>query len=153
MSWLGFDWQTREYYASDYFEQLYHYAIQLIQKNYAYVCDLNPEETSEYRGVWTKPGRESPYRNRSVEENLDLFKVAQEGNAEQIKELIDSVIDFSKKDANGRNVLMHAVIFGNKETVLELLKEFKQLEKKDVQGMNPLALSLRYGDSEITKIL
>ena len=88
-----------------------------------------------------------------AEENLDLFKIAQEGNAEQIKELIDSGIDLSKKDANGRNALMHAVIFGNKETVLELLKEFKQLEKKDVQGMNPLALSLRYGDSEITKIL
>ena len=71
--WLGFDWQDREFYASDYFEQLYQYAIQLVQNGEAYVCDLSPVETSQYRGVWTKPGRESPYKNRSVEENLDLF--------------------------------------------------------------------------------
>ena len=64
--------------------------------------------------------------------NLDLFKVAQEGNAKQIKELIDSGIDLSKKDANGRNALMHSVIFGNKETVLELLKEFKELETRKI---------------------
>ncbi len=65
--WLGFDWGDREYYASDYFEQLYEYAIQLIKKGKAYVCDLTAEEIRDYRGTLTEPGKESPYRNRSVE--------------------------------------------------------------------------------------
>ncbi|MFQ6108729.1 MAG: glutamate--tRNA ligase family protein, partial [Candidatus Aminicenantales bacterium] len=72
--WLGFDWRDRLYYASDYFDQLYEWAEELIKKGKAYVCDLSPEEIREYRGTLTEPGRESPYRNRSVEENLDLFR-------------------------------------------------------------------------------
>ncbi|HUM50080.1 MAG TPA: glutamate--tRNA ligase family protein, partial [Anaerolineaceae bacterium] len=72
--WLGFDWGEREYYASDYFEVLYQNAVRLIEKGKAYVCDLSPDEVREYRGTLTEPGRESPYRNRSVEENLDLFR-------------------------------------------------------------------------------
>ena len=72
--WLGFDWEDRLYYASDYFEQLYEWAVQLIQDGKAYVCDLTAEQTREYRGTLTKPGRNSPYRDRSVEENLDLFR-------------------------------------------------------------------------------
>ena len=73
VKWLGFDWQDRLYFASDYFEQLYDYAVQLIKKGRAYVCDLNAEEMREYRGTLTEPGKDSPYRNRSVDENLDLF--------------------------------------------------------------------------------
>src|SRR3989337_3818373 len=72
--WLGFDWEDRLYYASDYFEQLYEYAVTLIKKGNAYVCDLNADDIREYRGTLTEPGKESPYRNRSVEENLDLFE-------------------------------------------------------------------------------
>ena len=72
--WLGFDWQDREFYASDYFEQLYEYAIQLIKKGKAYVCDLTASEIREYRGTLTAPGKDSPYRNRSIEENLELFQ-------------------------------------------------------------------------------
>ena len=72
--WLGFDWDDREYYASNYFDQLYDFAIQLIQAGKAYVCDLNPEEVSEYRGPWNGVGKESPGRSRTVEENLDLFE-------------------------------------------------------------------------------
>src|SRR5574341_2077599 len=71
--WLGFDWEDRLYYASEYFERLYEYAITLIRKGKAYVCDLTAEEIRQYRGTLTEPGRESPYRNRSVGENLDLF--------------------------------------------------------------------------------
>src|SRR5207249_5732828 len=71
--WLGYDWGKHLYYASDYFEQLYAWAVQLIKAGKAYVDDLTPEQMSEYRGTLTEPGRESPYRNRSVEENLDLF--------------------------------------------------------------------------------
>src|SRR5262249_56234805 len=71
--WLGFDWEDREFYASDYFEQLYQWAEQLIQKGKAYVCDLSAEQVAELRGG-LQGGKESPYRNRSVEENLDLFR-------------------------------------------------------------------------------
>ena len=74
MRWLGFDWGDREFYASDYFEQLYQFAIQLIKAGKAYVCDLNADQIREYRGTLTEPGKNSPYRDRSVEENLDLFE-------------------------------------------------------------------------------
>jgi glutaminyl-tRNA synthetase len=79
VKWLGFDWDDREYYASDYFEQLYQYAVGLIKKGKAYVCDLSPQETREHRGTLTGPGKESPYRNRSTEENLDLFQRMKRG--------------------------------------------------------------------------
>src|SRR4029077_7126723 len=72
--WLGFDWDDRMYYASDYFEQLYQWAEQLIKAGKAYVCDLTADEVRETRGTLTAPGKESPYRNRLVEENLDLFR-------------------------------------------------------------------------------
>ncbi|MFA9562883.1 MAG: glutamate--tRNA ligase family protein, partial [Nitrospirota bacterium] len=71
--WLGFDWGDRLYYASDYFESLYEYAVKLIRKGKAYVDSLTAEEIRDYRGTLTEPGKESPFRNRSVEENLDLF--------------------------------------------------------------------------------
>src|SRR5712671_2796295 len=71
--WLGFDWENRVYYASDYFPQLYAYAQKLIRDGKAFVCDLSAEEMRKYRGTLTEPGTESPYRNRSVDENLDLF--------------------------------------------------------------------------------
>ncbi|HEY3739947.1 MAG TPA: glutamate--tRNA ligase family protein, partial [Bryobacteraceae bacterium] len=72
--WLGFDFEDRLFYASDYFDQLHAWAVQLIKQGQAYVCDLTPDQVREYRGTPQEPGRESPYRNRSVEENLDLFE-------------------------------------------------------------------------------
>ena len=80
--WLGFDWGGHLYYASDYFEQLYQYAVQLIQSGNAYVDSLSADEIRDYRGTLTYPGRESPYRNRSVEENLDLFERMRAGEFE-----------------------------------------------------------------------
>ena len=77
--WLGFDWKEREYHASDYFETLYGYAVKLIEKGKAYVCDLTPEETRTYRGTLVEPGKDSPYRNRSIEENLTLFRGMRDG--------------------------------------------------------------------------
>ena len=74
VQWLGFSWEGREFFASDYFEQLYQYAIQLIKVGKAYVCSLSTDEIREYRGTLTQPGKESPYRNRSIEESLDLFE-------------------------------------------------------------------------------
>jgi glutaminyl-tRNA synthetase len=79
---LGFDWDDRLFYASDYFEQLYAFAVQLIEKGKAYVCDLSADEIREYRGTLTQPGKESSFRNRSVEENLDLFERMRAGEFE-----------------------------------------------------------------------
>src|SRR5450631_849787 len=77
--WLGFDWEDRLFYASDYFDQLHAWAVQLINAGKAYVCDLSAEEVRQYRGTLSEPGKESPYRNRSVEENLDLFEKMRAG--------------------------------------------------------------------------
>src|SRR3990172_538758 len=79
VKWLGFDWEEREFYASDYFEKLYEFAVKLIKKGKAYVDELTADQIREYRGTLTKPGKESPYRNRSVEENLDLFERMRKG--------------------------------------------------------------------------
>ena len=108
--WLGFDWQDREFYASDYFEQLYQYAIQLVQNNEAYVCDLSPVETSQYRGIWTEPGRESPYRNRSAEENLDLFERMRAGEFEDGSRTLRAKIDMSSPNMNLRDPVMYRIL-------------------------------------------
>ena len=79
IKWLGADWEDRLFFASNYFEQMYEAAIKLIKKGKAYVCDLSPEEIREYRGTLTEPGKDSPYRNRSVEENLELFDNMKKG--------------------------------------------------------------------------
>ena len=79
IKWLGADWEDRLFFASDYFEQMYEAAVKLIKKGKAFVCDLNAEEIRQYRGTLTEPGKESPYRNRSVEENLKLFEEMKEG--------------------------------------------------------------------------
>jgi glutaminyl-tRNA synthetase len=78
--WLGFDWESRLYYASNYFERLYDYAVQLIRKGKAYVCSLSADEIRQYRGTLTEPGKDSPYRNRSIKENLDLFAAMRKGD-------------------------------------------------------------------------
>lgn len=79
MTWLGFDWSGEVCYSSDYFDKLYEYAIELIQKGLAYVDELTPEQIREYRGTLTEPGKHSPYRDRSVEENLALFEKMRAG--------------------------------------------------------------------------
>ncbi|MDA8139361.1 MAG: glutamine--tRNA ligase/YqeY domain fusion protein [Desulfobacteraceae bacterium] len=93
--WLGFDWEAREYYASDYFEQLYHLAIRLIKDGKAYVDSLSADEIREFRGTLTEPGKESPYRNRSVEENLDLFQRMRDGEFEDGRHVLRAKIDMA----------------------------------------------------------
>ena len=93
--WLGFDWEDRLFYASDYFDKLYEYAAALIKKGKAYVCDLSPEEVSKYRGTITKPGKDSPYRNRSVEENLNLFERMMRGEFEEGSRVLRAKIDMA----------------------------------------------------------
>ncbi len=108
--WLGFDWQNREFYASDYFEQLYEYATQLIKKGVAYVCDLSPEEMREYRGTLTKPGMNSPYRRRSTEENLDLFERMQEGEFPDGSRTLRAKIDMASPNLNMRDPVMYRIL-------------------------------------------
>ena len=101
--WLGFGFDDHLYYASGYFEQLYQYAVQLIEQGDAYVCDLSAEETREYRGTLTEPGKDSPYRNRSVEENLDLFKRMQTGEFEDGSRVLRAKIDMASPNINLRD--------------------------------------------------
>ncbi|MCH8170244.1 MAG: glutamine--tRNA ligase/YqeY domain fusion protein [Bacteroidetes bacterium] len=109
IKWLGYDWDDRLYYASDYFEQLYNYAVELIKKGKAYVDSLTPEEIKEYRGTPTEPGKESPYRNRTVEENLDLFERMRAGEFEEGKHLLRAKIDMSSPNMNLRDPAIYRI--------------------------------------------
>lgn len=108
--WLGFDWGDRLYYASDYFEQLYEWAVQLIKAGKAYVCDLTAEQTREYRGSLTKPGKDSPYRNRGVEENLDLFRRMRAGEFPDGSRTLRSKIDMASPNLNMRDPVMYRIL-------------------------------------------
>jgi len=107
--WLGFDWEDREFYASDYYEQLYECAIKLIEKGKAYVCDLSAEEIREYRGTLTEPGRPSPYRNRSVEENLDLFRRMRAGEFPDGSRTLRAKIDMASPNINMRDPVIYRI--------------------------------------------
>jgi glutaminyl-tRNA synthetase len=108
--WLGFDWAGREYYASDYFEQLYQFAIQLIEAGKAFVCDLNADEMREYRGTLTEPGKNSPYRGRSVDENLDLFQRMRAGEFADGSRTLRAKIDMASPNINLRDPVMYRVL-------------------------------------------
>jgi glutaminyl-tRNA synthetase len=108
--WLGFDWEDREYYASDYFEQLFDYAVQLVKKGRAYVCDLPADQIREYRGTLTKPGRNSPYRDRSVEENLDLFQRMREGEFPDGSRTLRAKIDMASPNLNMRDPVIYRIL-------------------------------------------
>ncbi len=107
--WLGFEWGDRLYYASDYFEQLYGWAVQLIKKGKAYVCDLSADEIREYRGTLTQPGKESPYRSRSIEENLDLFERMRKGEFPDGSKTLRAKIDMSSGNINMRDPVMYRI--------------------------------------------
>jgi glutaminyl-tRNA synthetase len=108
--WLGFDWEDRLFYASDYFGQLYEWAIQLIKAGKAYVCDLTAQEIREYRGTLTEPGRESPYRNRSVEESLDLFQRMKTGEFPDGLRTLRAKIDMASPNLNMRDPVMYRIL-------------------------------------------
>ena len=107
--WLGFDWGQHLYFASDYFERLYEWAEQLIRAGKAYVDDLSAEEMSAYRGTLTQPGRESPWRNRSVEENLDLFRRMRAGEFEDGSKTLRAKIDMAHPNLNLRDPVMYRI--------------------------------------------
>ena len=107
--WLGFEW-GQEFYASDYFPQLYDLAIKLIKKGKAYVDDLSPDEIREYRGTLTEPGKDSPYRNRSVEENLDLFERMRKGEFDEGSRTLRAKIDMASGNINMRDPVMYRIL-------------------------------------------
>ncbi len=110
VKWLGADFEDRLFYASDYFEQMYEWAVQLIKKGKAYVCDLSAEELSKTRGTLTEPGIESPYRNRTVEENLDLFERMRKGEFPSGSRTLRAKIDMASPNLNLRDPVMYRII-------------------------------------------
>ena len=112
VKWLGYDWGERLFYASDYFEQLYDYAVQLVKKGKAYVCDLTPEQTREYRGTLTEPGQDSPYRERSVEDNLDLFTRMRAGEFADGERILRARIDMASPNMNLRDPAIYRIRHG-----------------------------------------
>jgi glutaminyl-tRNA synthetase len=108
--WLGFDWGDRLFFASDYFEQLYGFGEKLIKKGKAYVCDLSAEEIRQYRGTLTEPGKDSPYRNRSVEENLDLFRRMRAGEFPDGSRVLRARIDMASPNLNLRDPVLYRIL-------------------------------------------
>ena len=110
IAWLGHDWGDRELYASDYYGQLYEWAVELIKKGKAYVDSLSPEEIKEYRGAFGQPGKNSPYRDRSVEENIDLFERMRAGEFEDGSHVLRAKIDMASGNMNLRDPVMYRIL-------------------------------------------
>ncbi|MEW6081554.1 MAG: glutamine--tRNA ligase/YqeY domain fusion protein [Bacillota bacterium] len=113
VKWLGIDWGDRLFFASDYFDHLYDFAVQLIRKGKAYVCDLSQEAIRQYRGTLTEPGRESPYRSRPVEENLDLFERMKAGEFPEGSRTLRAKIDMSSPNLNMRDPVLYRILFAH----------------------------------------
>src|SRR5574341_280999 len=149
--WLGFDWKDRLYYASDYFEQLYQYAITLIRKGKAYVCDLSAEEIREYRGTLTQPGRESPYRNRTVEENLDLFARMRAGEFPEGSRTLRAKIDMASGNINLRDPVMYRIRHAAHHRTGDAwciypMYDFAHGQSDSIEGITHSLCSLEYED-------
>ncbi len=108
--WLGWDWAEHLYFGSDYFEKMYEYAVRLVEKGKAYVCDLTAEQTREYRGTLTRPGKDSPYRSRPVEENLDLFERMRKGEFPDGSRTLRAKIDMAHPNLNMRDPVMYRIV-------------------------------------------
>jgi glutaminyl-tRNA synthetase len=149
--WLGFDWQDREYYASDYFDQLYEWAIQLIKAGKAYVDDLSAEEIREYRGTLTEPGKESPYRNRSIEENLDLFEHMKAGEFPDGAKVLRAKIDMAASNINMRDPVMYRILHethhrqGNKWCIYPTY-DWTHGQSDSIEGITHSLCSLEFED-------
>ncbi len=107
--WLGFDWRSHLYYASDYFDKLYQYAVELIKNGKAYVCSLTTDEIREYRGTLTEPGKDSPYRTRSIEDNLNLFESMRKGESEDGSHVLRAKIDMASPNLNMRDPVLYRI--------------------------------------------
>ena len=151
IKWLGFAWDDRLYYASDYFEQLYEYAVQLIKTGKAYVCDLSAKEIREYRGTLTEPGKNSPYRTRSIEENLDLFERMRAGEFEDGSRVLRAKIDMASGNLNMRDPVIYRILreehhrTGNKWCIYPMY-DFTHCLSDSIEGITHSLCSLEFED-------
>jgi glutaminyl-tRNA synthetase len=149
--WLGFDWEDRLFYASDYFDQLYEWAVELIKAGKAYVDDLSAEEIREYRGTLTKPGKESPYRSRSVEENLDLFARMRAGEFPDGSRVLRAKIDMASPNLNLRDPVMYRILHaehhrtGNKWCIYPMY-DFAHGESDSIERITHSICTLEFED-------
>ena len=149
--WLGFDWEDRLFYASDYFDQLYEWALQLIKAGKAYVDDLSAEEIREYRGTLTKPGKESPYRNRPVEENLSLFERMRAGEFPDGSRVLRAKIDMASPNLNMRDPVMYRILHaehhrtGNKWCIYPMY-DFAHGESDSIEKITHSICTLEFED-------
>ena len=149
--WLGADWEDRMFYASDYFDQLYDWAVQLIKKGKAYVCDLSADEVRETRGTLTEPGKESPYRNRSVEENLDLFARMRAGEFPDGARTLRAKIDMAASNLNLRDPIMYRILHaehhrtGNKWPIYPMY-DFAHGQSDSIEGITHSICTLEFED-------
>jgi glutaminyl-tRNA synthetase len=149
--WLGFDWEDRLFYASDYFDQLYQWALQLIRAGKAYVCDLTAEQIREYRGTPSEPGRESPFRNRSVEENLDLFERMRAGEFPDGSRTLRTKIDMASPNFNLRDPVMYRILraghhrTGNKWCIYPMY-DYAHGESDSIEGITHSICTLEFED-------
>ncbi|MBI3781488.1 MAG: glutamine--tRNA ligase/YqeY domain fusion protein [candidate division NC10 bacterium] len=149
--WLGFDWEDRLCYASDYFGQLYEYAVMLISKGKAYVCDLSADEIRDYRGTLTEPGKESPYRNRTVDENLDLFARMRAGEFPDGSRTLRAKIDMASGNINLRDPVMYRIIHTPhhrtaSEWCIYPMYDFAHGQSDSIEGITHSLCSLEYED-------
>jgi len=147
--WLGFDWDDRLFYASDYFERLYEFAVALIRKGKAYVCDLSADEIREYRGTLTQPGRESPFRNRAVEENLDLFARMRAGEFPDGSRTVRAKIDMASPNINLRDPVMYRILHASHHRTGDAwciypMYDFAHGQSDSIEGITHSLCSLEY---------
>jgi len=149
--WLGYDWGKHLYYASDYFEKFYQYAEQLIKIGKAFVCDLSPEEIRKYRGTLTEPGKESPYRNRSIEENLDLFRRMRAGEFNDGQRVLRARIDMASGNLNMRDPVIYRIMHvphhrtGDKWCIYPMY-DFAHCLSDSIEGITHSLCSLEFED-------
>ncbi len=152
VEWLGFNWGDKEFYASDYFGQLHDYAVKLIRMGKAYVCDLTADETREYRGTLTEAGKDSPYRNRSIEENLDLFKRMRAGEFADGSKLLRAKIDMSSPNINLRDPAIYRIRHGvvhhqtGTEWCIYPMYDFTHCLSDSIEGITHSICTLEFED-------
>ncbi|RMF65811.1 MAG: glutamine--tRNA ligase/YqeY domain fusion protein [Calditrichaeota bacterium] len=149
--WLGFDWGEHLYYASDYFDKLYEFAVQLIKAGKAYVDSLSPEEIRAYRGTLTEPGKESPYRNRSVEENLELFERMRAGEFKEGEHVLRAKIDMASGNLNLRDPVMYRIIHAEhhrtgKKWCIYPTYDFAHGQSDSIEGITHSLCTLEFED-------
>jgi glutaminyl-tRNA synthetase len=151
LRWLGHDWGGQAYYSSDYFDDLYGFAKKLIVKGKAYVCDLSPAEIREYRGTLTEPGKDSPYRDRSVEENLDLFTRMRAGEFEQGSRVLRAKIDMASPNLNLRDPVIYRILYATHHRTgdnwpIYPTYDFAQGQSDSIEGVTHSICTLEFED-------